>query len=176
MSKNLVKKAVIFAKKAHETQVRKYTGAPYFTHCANVVNILIRYGYDDEEMICAAYLHDTVEDTDTTIEDIELAFGFVIGQYVSDLTDVSKPEDGNRVVRKQIDREHTWRSCDKSQIIKMADLIDNTGSIAKHDKEFARVYINEKLLLLKGMSNVVKKEPIYEEALKIALDLKDKLS
>ena len=58
------------------------------------------------EMICAAYLHDVVEDTDVTIDEIEREFGDTVANLVYWLTDISKPEDGNRAARKEIDAVH----------------------------------------------------------------------
>ena len=65
-----LKKAIEFATKAHEGQVRKYTGEPYIVHPLEVAEI-VKTVEHTEEMLMAAVLHDTVEDTDTTIEDID---------------------------------------------------------------------------------------------------------
>lgn len=146
----LTEKARIFCIAAHEAvqHKRKYTGEPYFTHPYAVANMIKDFWYT-EEMICAAYLHDVVEDANINIEVIEDIFGPIVASYVSGLTDVSKPSDGNRAIRKYIDREHTAQQCPEVKTIKLADLIHNSESILKHDKEFAKVYILEKELLLK---------------------------
>lgn len=99
-------------------------------------------------MICAAWLHDTVEDTPATLDEVERVFGFEVAALVEMLTDVSKPSDGNRAVRKAIDREHTAKASPQAKTIKLADLIDNTRSITEHDPKFAAVYLAEKALLL----------------------------
>ena len=62
---------------------------------------------DDEETIAAAWLHDTVEDTPATFEDIERDFGHGVKALVMELTDISRPGDGNRALRKEIDLDHT---------------------------------------------------------------------
>ena len=126
---------------------RKYTGEPYITHAAAVVE-LVRNVPHTEDMICAAWLHDTVEDTPATLDEIGQVFGFTVAALVEMLTDVSKPSDGNRVVRKAIDREHTAKSSPQAKTIKLADLIDNTRSIVERDPAFAKVYLAEKALLL----------------------------
>lgn len=93
----LEKKALQFAKKAHTGQFRKYTGEPYIVHPVEVANLVRDYAHTcHESMYCAALLHDTVEDTNTTIEDIRREFGDIITVFVEGLTDVSKPEAGNR--------------------------------------------------------------------------------
>lgn len=160
---SLVIRAREFAKERHSGQVRKYTGEPYFNHLLEVVNIVRDY-HNDRYMEAAAYLHDVVEDTDTTIGAVESRFGDIVAGYVNGLTDVSNPNDGNRKIRKAMDRDHLWAQDDKTQIIKCADLISNTSSITQYDPDFAKVYLEEKKLLLDGMRDRVKKHPIWIRA------------
>jgi (p)ppGpp synthase/HD superfamily hydrolase len=145
----LINKARTYAKEAHETigQVRKYTGDPYIVHPAAVAK-LVSTVTDDVEMICAAWLHDVVEDTNKTIEDIEREFGEGIAELVENLTDISKPENGNRNTRKAIDLEHTRQASPRAKTVKLADLIDNSKTITQHDPKFAKVYMAEKRKLL----------------------------
>lgn len=142
-----MEKAKHFATRAHEGQKRKYTGEPYICHCEQVAELVRSHG-GTPEMIAAAWLHDTVEDCGITLDEIEDMFGTKVAEMVSDLTDVSKREDGNRAKRKEIDRLHTAKASPEAKTIKLADLISNTGSITKHDPDFARVYLKEKRLLL----------------------------
>lgn len=76
----------------------------------------------------------------------------VVTSMVSGLTDVSKPEDGNRATRKAIDRLHIAKQSKMVQTIKCADLISNTASIVEHDPKFAEVYLEEARQLLSAMS------------------------
>jgi (p)ppGpp synthase/HD superfamily hydrolase len=142
-------KAKAFATKCHEDikQVRKYTGEPYINHPAAVVE-LVRSVPHTQAMLCAAWLHDTVEDTNATIGDIVVMFGGEVANLVEMLTDVSKPSDGNRKIRKAIDCEHTAKASPQAKTIKLADLIDNTKTIVAFDPEFAKIYLAEKRLLL----------------------------
>lgn len=144
---DLVKKALKFATQAHGEQKRKYTGQPYIVHPVEVMNIVKTVEHDDE-MLAAALLHDVVEDTPVTIEEIEELFGSDVASLVSDLTDVSKPEDGNRKFRKAMDREHSAAASARAQTIKLADLISNGVDILEHDRHFAKVFLAEKDLLL----------------------------
>ena len=128
-------------------QRRKYTGEPYINHPAAVVE-LVRSVLHTEAMICAAWLHDVVEDTPATLDEVERVFGAEVATLVEMLTDVSKPADGNRVARKAIDREHTAKATPEAKTIKLADLINNSRSIVEWDKDFAKVYLREKALLL----------------------------
>jgi (p)ppGpp synthase/HD superfamily hydrolase len=139
--------AMFTAKDAHKGQVRKYTGEPYVAHPFSVAG-LVSSVTDDEEMVMAALLHDVVEDTAVKIEAIDGIFGERVASLVSDLTDISKPEDGNRKTRKAMDRAHTAEASNDAKTIKLADLIDNTKTIAAYDADFARVYMVEKKQLL----------------------------
>lgn len=149
----IIIRARAFATAAHAAveHVRKYTGEPYIVHPAEVAKIVGDAGGTDA-MVAAAWLHDTVEDTGVTIETVRAEFGAEVAELVSWLTDVSKPEDGNRAVRKAIDREHTAAAPSEAQTIKLADLISNSRSIIAHDPKFAVTYLEEKRLLLEVMT------------------------
>lgn len=150
---NNVERARIFATAAHAAvkQVRKYTGEPYIVHPSEVASIVATVPHTNE-MLAAAYLHDTVEDTGVTIEDIRAEFGDAVVELVGWLTDVSKPADGNRAVRKAIDREHTAMAPADAATVKLADLISNSRSILAHDPTFAKVYLEEKRMLLEVLT------------------------
>ena len=131
--------------------MRKYTGEPYIVHPAEVAKIVTDAG-GTEAMICAAWLHDTVEDTGVTIETIRAEFGAEVAELVGWLTDVSRPEHGNRAHRKALDRAHSAAAPAEAQTVKLADLIANTRSIIEHDVAFARTYLEEKRLMLEVMT------------------------
>ena len=148
----VVLRARAFAEGAHMNQARKYTGEPYFNHVHNVAKIVREVPTCTPEMIAAAYLHDVVEDTPTTLEMVQEGFGTEVALLVYWLTDQSKPSDGNRAKRKAIDRDHLARAPADAQTIKLADLIDNTSSIVLHDPDFAKVYMREKQQLLEVLT------------------------
>jgi len=160
-------KALQFAIKAHGDQKRKYTGDPYIIHPIAVAELVSDVG-GDEDMICAAILHDVVEDTHVTLDDIVQKFGADIAGLVSSLTDISKPEDGNRATRKAMDKRWIASRCAKSKTIKLADLIDNSSTIVEHDPNFAKVYISEKRELLKVLQEG--DQQLYQRAKKIVND------
>jgi (p)ppGpp synthase/HD superfamily hydrolase len=149
---SIIKRAIQFAAVAHKGQVRKYTHDPYISHPISVAMMVLKHTNYSSEDIAAAVLHDVVEDTPVSIGDIAKEFGIYVSQVVDGLTDRSKPEDGNRAVRKAIDRQHISEGSVVVKSIKLADLIDNTESIIEHDVEFARVYMAEKKLLLTVLS------------------------
>ena len=150
---NNVERARVFATAAHAAvgQKRKYTFEPYIVHPTEVASIVATVPHTNE-MLAAAYLHDTEEDTCVTNEDIAREFGAEVAELVGWLTDVSKPEDGNRAVRKAIDREHTAQAPAEAQTVKLADLIANSRSIMAHDPAFAKTYLEEKRMLLEVLT------------------------
>ena len=150
----LVEHARMFAHGAHFAvgQLRKYTNEPYIVHPFEVAQIVATVPDATEEMIAAAWLHDVVEDTGVTLDQVHLLFGAEVAKLVFWLTDASRPEDGNRVARKAIDRAHIAKAPAAAQTVKLADLISNTKSIMAHDPEFAKVYLEEKRLMLEVMT------------------------
>lgn len=147
-----VRIAADLARELHAEQRRKYTGEPYFSHLHEVARLC-----DDVDagpcVLAAAYLHDAIEDQGATAESIAAAFastefGAVVAELVMEVTDVSKPSDGNRKARKAMDRDHLAKASANGQTIKLADIISNTASIARHDPAFAKVYLREKTELL----------------------------
>ena len=146
-------RARVFATAAHAAvgQLRKYTFEPYIVHPAEVVAILKTVDHTPE-MIAAAWLHDVVEDTGVTLELVRREFGDSVADLVGWLTDVSRPDHGNRAARKAVDRAHTAAAPAEAQTIKLCDLISNTRSIVEHDEKFARTYLAEKRLLLEVMT------------------------
>jgi hypothetical protein len=150
---DLVQRARDFAVTAHSNMNhrRKYTDAPYSTHLQNVVNLVAAVS-DDAEILAGAWLHDVVEDTPTTLEEVEAGFGKSVARLVDCLTDVSRSSDGNRAVRKEIDRQHLARADAKAKTIKLADLIDNCRDICQHNRRFANVYLQEMAALLQVLS------------------------
>jgi (p)ppGpp synthase/HD superfamily hydrolase len=154
MNNDLVYQARIFAVEAHNSinQKRKFTGEPYHVHPARVAALVASVS-KDKEMIAAAWMHDVLEDVTPhnpqfNVDKIERIFGQRVLTLVLELTDVSKPCDGNRATRKAIDRLHTAQASDDGKTIKIADMLDNLQDISLHDPHFARVFRHEVKLCL----------------------------
>jgi guanosine-3',5'-bis(diphosphate) 3'-pyrophosphohydrolase len=160
--KTLVEKAKRFAHEAHDSigQKRKYSGEPYWVHTDEVASIVAEVAVspfdNNEAIIAAAHLHDVLEDVfplnvkynHNLIRDL---FGFEVLDMVIDLTDAYTKEaypNLNRAERKKRERERIANTSPASKTVKLADLISNTASIARDDKDFARVYLREKMALL----------------------------
>lgn len=143
---DIEKRAERFARNHHGLagQSRKYTGEPYINHPAAVVK-LVRSVPHTAAMLAAAWLHDVVEDTEASLDQVTRELGNDVAQLVAMLTSVSRPEDGNRAERKEIDNAHLAKASPDAKTIKLADIIDNSKSIVERDPKFASYYIEEKL-------------------------------
>lgn len=163
--KTLLERAYDFAAEKHKDHKRKYTGKPYITHLINVART-VTLVTDNQETIAAALLHDTVEDTATTHDEIREHFGDRVAELVFALTDVDHTF-GNRATRKALDRARLADAPAAVQTIKLADLIDNTVDIMDHDPhKFGPVYLREKRLILEVLT---KGDPkLFAEAKRIS--------
>ena len=148
------------AEEAHRGQVRKYTGQPYIAHPIAVA-VLVHHVYPALTPVLIALLHDVIEDTHYTRETLaERMRDPATAALVDQISDVSRPEDGNRAERKRLDREHLADAHPSVKLVKLADLIDNTRSIVEHDPAFARVYLAEKRLLLQEVLHPLTVDPL----------------
>jgi len=145
----LVEHAKVWGAMKHVGQTRKYTGEPYFTHCEAVYEFVREAGLSETARV-AALLHDTVEDTDVTIEEIEEIFGTEVAGYIWYLT---KPPFyvGNRYKRKELDRNRLSLAPEEVRSIKFFDLYHNAFSIKEHDQSLYIIWRNEAKLLLEAM-------------------------
>ena len=165
--------AVEFTVKAHGFQSRSIGPVEiYVAHCIRVAKTVTEIGAD-EDTIIAALLHDTVEDTSTSIYDIKFHFGNRVAELVAALTDERATKGRNRQARKESDRARLADAPAEAQTIKCADLIDNTASIVEHDPGFAKVYLEEKKKTLEIMRKADR--CLWEEAMQMVIDSQLKL-
>lgn len=128
-----IDKAIKFATNAHKNQRRKTTGEPYIVHPVSVMNIVCRYT-DDEDIVCAAVLHDTIEDTPTSAEDIENCFGEKIKNIVVQESEPDKNWSWEQRKQHTINRIECCN--DKGcLLIACADKLDNLNCCLHAKKE-----------------------------------------
>ena len=141
---HLVLKAAAFAARKHRSQTRADGVTPYFSHVTRVSFVLRDlYGIDDPAAITAAFLHDTLEDTDTDYDELADNFGKVIADYVVALTKNAMLPKGER------ETEYFARlsaAPEVVQIIKLADCYDNVTDRAGGPKMPKTVETARKLL------------------------------
>ena len=125
-----IRLAYEFASKAHEGQLRK-SGDGYFEgHCVPVAQIIQKWGIEDEDTIAASLLHDVVEDTDVTLEEIRAAFGDRVARIVDGVSKLKSREPGENVdreTRRKILREQYLEP--GVAIVKLADRLHNMSTI-----------------------------------------------
>lgn len=118
MNESKLLKAEQFMQEAHRGQTR-WDGRPFQVHPVKVVEILESMGFGVIPMLCAGYLHDTIEDTNVTKQMIENEFGSEVADYVDELT------------FKEGSDEKYWLQCSElsrsAKVIKIADIIANLG-------------------------------------------------
>lgn len=146
----LTNRARRFAEIAHEGQKRRYTGEPYITHPAAVVEILGNAGASDI-ILAAAWLHDVVEDCNVTHDEILENFGPIVARLVFELTDQATLEMGNRAIRKAFERDRLAKVSAAAQTIKSVDITHNASSIKEHSPAFWEVFRKEALEVLDVM-------------------------
>ena len=125
-----VKQALDYATQAHAGQTRS-GGAPYISHPVRVANIIQQFksSHNIDALIAAAYLHDTIEDTDTTHEALHDLFGGLVASLVLELT--SDLEQIKRLGKKDyLARKMAHDMSSYALVIKLADRLDNVTDIA----------------------------------------------
>jgi guanosine-3',5'-bis(diphosphate) 3'-pyrophosphohydrolase len=120
----LILKAAVFAAEKHRGQVRKGADAtPYIYHPIAVAEALAKEGgVTDPDLIAAALLHDTIEDTPTVHDDLVEAFGERVADLVAELTDDKRLPKARR---KELQVEHAPHLSDGAKQIKLGDKLCN---------------------------------------------------
>lgn len=126
---NLLLKALAFAAHKHRDQRRKdIEASPYINHPISLANVLCNEGHvTDMEVICAALLHDTIEDTATTPSELLREFGPAIRDIVLEVSDDKSITD--KAERKRLQVEHAAHASHKAKLVKLADKISNLRDI-----------------------------------------------
>ena len=128
MTLAVVLKAAAFAAEKHKNQRRKDAEAsPYINHPIALANVLaVEGGVVDPDVLCAALLHDTIEDTETTAEELRRDFGESVTAIVLEVTDdKSLP----KAERKRLQVEHAKHASPQAKLVKLADKICNLRDI-----------------------------------------------
>ncbi|NIM25843.1 MAG: HD domain-containing protein [Nitrosopumilaceae archaeon] len=148
-------KAIEFAHKKHQHQKRPDGITPFVDHLEGVVNRLKNIGIANQNILSAAWLHDTIEKTDTTFEEVDSIFGNTISVLVLSLT-----KDKNLPKKKQeIQYINQLKNASKdSKIIKLCDASSNIKDIAK--APISRNQKNKKVRKIFHYIRVMKKDLI----------------
>ena len=150
---NILQQVRDYADAAHGTQMRKYTPERYIVHPVRVMETCAQYT-DKQTILAAALLHDVLEDTPVTQQEMLAFLQTIMSEedaaetlkLVIELTDVYVKKDYpkmNRRTRKAKEQLRIAETSADSQTIKYADIIDNCNEIVKHDPDFAKVFLYE---------------------------------
>jgi (p)ppGpp synthase/HD superfamily hydrolase len=125
-------RAVSFAARHHKNQLRRDKRTPYVAHVFRVaMTVRDCFGLADAEALCAAVLHDTIEDTPVDFDDIEEDFGTTVAEMVASLTkNMLLREDQREIDYDQRLARADWRV----RLIKLADVYDNSCDLATWSK------------------------------------------
>lgn len=133
MNTDLVDKAIAYATKAHHGTERRGKGFPYIIHPLEAMTIVATIT-NDPELLAAAVLHDTIEDTDTTYDDIRREFGTRVADLVASETDMRHTASGQVLTwrqRKQRDMDNLKASARDVKIVALGDKLSNMRAIAR---------------------------------------------
>ena len=171
LADTMIQSALAMASLYHRNQKRKYTGEPYIEHPKLVAKIITDYmeACDDIPLFAfdpmdysviqsAALLHDTIEDTNATYEEIQKVFGKSVCDLVYFLTDDLTPKDGNRKLRKEKYLEKLLDSPYEAKCLKIADVLANVRNLAEvvpaEDRGFAIKYVGEKQQMVEAFKTL----------------------
>jgi len=129
----LLDRAIVFAVRAHAGTERRGKGFPYIVHPMEAVEIVATMTRD-QELLAAAVLHDTVEDTDTTVEQIRTEFGDRIASLVASESDIvvdGVNEEDSWHARKQAAIDRLARASHDAKVVALGDKLSNMRAIAR---------------------------------------------
>ena len=153
MLKEKVIEAYEFSKEKHGAQMRKFSGLPYFSHPKEVARIIENLT-SDEDLIITALLHDTLEDTDTTYEEIKDRFGKKIADLVVELTSDDKKSIKRFGKGLYLGMKMSTMTTE-ALIVKLADRFHNVKYLEGDDvpAKFIKKYYHETWIILGPIEN-----------------------
>lgn len=165
----ITKAALIFAKEKHKNQNRKVTNDPYVNHPISVAKILRenKKSHKIKELVAAAFLHDTLEDTNTTEHELEKLFGKLITSLVLELTTDEKEKEKigkeKYLAEKMSDNS---RMSNWALVIKLADRLDNVSDLKNADEKFRKRYTKETRHILETLEKNRKLSSTHKKLIK----------
>ena len=174
MTREKLVKAQRYAKKQHRCQLRKDERTPYWFHLRQVVRNLSDIGIKDNDILCAGWLHDTIEDTDTDYDDLEKKFGKRVARIVVQVTkDKTLPQ-----------REKERKFCEKlsgasweAQAVKLCDLWANLADLRSgyKDERKKKEQIGKKMKYFAAIRNGLLEHSSLMPSLNAGFDEVDKI-
>ena len=141
---------IAFATQKHKPQTRKFNGEPYITHPLRVAEIVKKFT-TDLTLISVAILHDTLEDTNTTYEEIKDKFGIKVANMVYTLTN---DKDQLKILGKGeylLQKINNMKSAEL--LVKLADRLDNVSDLSLDNENWSRQYATQTDYILSNLNN-----------------------
>ena len=157
-------KAASFAADKHQGQFRKTSGSPYITHPRGVYTILKDLRVKDIEIMVSAYLHDTIEDTPTSYNEIKREFSKNVADTVRDLTSDNK--EIKRIGKPEYLLQKMLKMPDNSLTIKLADRVQNLSDLATSNTSFADKMWEQTWYIVSGLRQSRNLNTIHKKLLR----------
>lgn len=143
-----------FIKNKHAGKMRKFSKEPYSVHPIRVAETLKQMN-ENNNLIKAAYLHDTIEDTNTTFEEISEKFGLKVANLVKELT------SDQSAIKEMGKAQYLTKKMNSMSMealtLKLADRLDNVSDLNASDLEFTRKYLKETQFILDHLKRKLNK-------------------
>lgn len=139
--------ALQYAQEKHKGQTRR-DGTAYINHPIRVANhvILAKQSHKFDDLVIASYLHDAIEDTDATYEEIKDLFGELVANLVQELT--SDKNEVKRLGKTVYLKQKMVEMSSWALVIKLADRLDNVSDLLYADEKFRKKYIKETMEII----------------------------
>lgn len=163
-----------FAREKHKGQVRKFVNLPYFDAHVQKVNGILKMHTIDEDMLCASILHDCIEDTSATYEEIYSIFGKRVADLVEELTsdeyEMANDYGGNK---ESYLTDKMLSMSDDALIIKFCDRLQNISDAFTASEKFRNNYYRETFNIIKTLKDNRRMNKIQ---MTLVHDIEEKLS
>jgi len=156
-----IESAELYAKDKHKGMTRNDGITSYSKHLEDVVNILKSLGIIDEDVLCSGWLHDTIEDTDTTFDDLYERFGKKVAVLVSSL---SKDEKLPKKERERLYVKQLKDASTDAKIIKLCDISANLKDMAKPNSKMSKNKMKKTAKQKRHYLNVIKNDIIENKS------------
>jgi len=158
-------KAAVFADKYHAGQHRKSTGEPYIKHPVGTYRILKKVGVKDRDVLVTAFLHDTLEDTPVTYNDLKSEFNKSIADMVKGVTSDKKKID--IMGKPEYLADKMINMSDNALTIKLADRLHNLSDINTASPKFAEKMFNQTTFILDALRSHRNLAPVHKKLIRL---------
>ena len=168
----MIEKAKNIAKEIHKDQKRKFDGSPYFVHPESVANIVTEFKKSKHinELVSAAYLHDSIEDCGISFDYLQREFGYMVASIVAEVS--NDFEIMKRYGKKYYMSNKVLTLSNYGLVIKLSDRLDNVSDLSIASPEFRKKYVNETEYLIQILEDF---RNLTQTQLKLIVEIKERI-